>query len=121
MIQFCNIKKKDLEVIINKISDVGKLKDAVIGDWNKCLKKRAKRNPDDIKVKIFNSRLEINTLAFEVLELENEFNLNECESYSRFIKSEIVQGLYGSCKKDESIIKLKWTSIKNDLIKTRNL
>jgi len=89
--------------------------------WSKCLKKRAKRNSDDIKVKIFNTKLEINSLALEVLELENEFNLAECESYSRFIKGDIIQGLYGDCKKNKSIIELKWDSIKNDLIKTKKL
>lgn len=52
MIAWCNTKKKDLEVLVQSLNYVDKLKEQTRNDWSVCLKQRAKKNPDEVKTQI---------------------------------------------------------------------
>lgn len=90
MQKMCNQKKKDLEVLINSINYVHKLAEQTTNDWTKCLKKRAKRNPDEIKNNIHEIKKEVFELFLDIVELEKVVTVDECEDWFNFISGSIV-------------------------------
>lgn len=77
----CKEKKKDLEVIISQINKVIKMKEKVIQMWKSCLKNRAKKNPDEMKMNIHSAKLEMRSLVTDIIEIEKTVKVEECEAW----------------------------------------
>jgi len=88
---WCETKKKDLEVIIQSINYVLKLREQTSGDWVKCLKQRTKKNPEEVKTQIHETLKQVLELSLELVDLEKVVNLEECTKWHHFISAEIVE------------------------------
>jgi len=91
MISWCNTKKKDLEGIISAIGYVFKLKEQTKNDWVKCLKKRTKQNPEEVKSNIHQTIKTVMELITDLVELEKVVNIDECEEWLNFMSGTIVE------------------------------
>jgi len=90
VIKMCNQKKKDLEVIIQSINYVAELSAQTDNEWVKCLKKRAKQDPEEVKTSIHDAKKAVKELVEDLIELEKVVTVDECEEWSNYISGQIV-------------------------------
>jgi len=70
-----------LEGIIASIGYVEKLKSQTHNDWAKCLKKRAKQNPEEVKTNIHQTIKTVMELINDLIEMEKVITTDECEEW----------------------------------------
>lgn len=117
VIKMCNQKKKDLEVIIQSINYVAKLSAQTDNEWVKCLKKRAKQDPEEVKTSIHDAKKAVKELVEDLIELEKVVTVDECEEWSNYISGQIVDKQYGDCAANAELIENKWNVIKAKVTK----